>query len=160
MDPGSVSRRFFEELWNARRLEVADEIVAPNCITRQLRSADGPMPSASRGPDALKEHIQGWLAAFPDLRWEVQAVVPQGERVVTWAMAHGTHRGHWLGIAPTERRVAIQCVVLHRIVGGQIVEDWVVTEALGMFQQLGIIADTPTLLANAAALGSASEPET
>lgn len=150
MDPGLVSRRFFEEVWNARRLEVADEIVAANCITRQLRSADGPMPSASRGADALKEHIQGWLTAFPDFRWEVQAVVTQGERVVTWAMARGTHSGPWLGIAPTGRRVAIQCVVLHRIAGGQIVEDWVVTEALGVFQQLGIVADTPTLLANAA----------
>jgi predicted ester cyclase len=149
MDPGLVSRRFFEEVWNARRLEVADEIVAPGCITRQLRSTEGPVPSASRGPDALKEHIRSWLAAFPDLTWEIEAVVTQGERVVTWAMARGTHQGHWLGIAPTGRRVAIQCVVLHRFANGQIAEDWVVTEALGIFQQLGIVADTPTLLANA-----------
>ena len=150
MDPGLVSRRFFEELWNTRHLEVADEIVAAGCITRQLRSADRPMPSASRGPDALKEHVRSWLAAFPDLTWEIENVVVEGERVVTWAMARGTHKGNWLGIAPTGRRVAIQCVVMHRVAGGQIVEDWVVTEALGIFQQLGIVADTPTLIANAA----------
>ena len=150
MDSGVVSRRFFEEVWNARRLEVADEIVAADCITRQLRSSDGPMPSASRGPDALKEHVRSWLAAFPDLMWEIEAVVTQGDRVVTWAMARGTHEGQWLGIAPTGRRVAIQCVVLHRVADGRIAEDWVVTEALGIFQQLGIVADTPSLLASAA----------
>jgi predicted ester cyclase len=150
MDPGLVSRRFFEELWNARRLAVDDQIVSADCMTRQLRSSDGPMPSASRGPDALKEHILSWLAAFPDLTWEIEAVVIQDDRVVTWAIARGIHEGQWFGIAPTGRRVAIQCVVLHRVVSGKIVEDWVVTEALGIFQQLGIVADTPTLLANAA----------
>src|SRR5215470_14477071 len=120
MDSGLVSRRFFEEVWNARRLEVADEIVAADCITRQLRSSDGPMPSASRGPDALKEHIRSWLTAFPDLMWQIEAVVTQGDRVVTWAIARGTHEGQWLGIAPTGRRVAIQCVVLHRVADGRI----------------------------------------
>jgi predicted ester cyclase len=65
-------------------------------------------------------------------------------------MAHGTHQGAWLGIAPTGQRVAIRCVVLHRVVDGRIVEDWVVTEALGVFQQLGLVPDTPTLIANAA----------
>lgn len=150
MDPELVARRFFEEVWNARRLHVVDELVAADCVTRQLRSADGSMPSTPRGPQALREHILGWLAAFPDLRWEIDSVVAQGERVVTWAMAHGTHQGAWLGIAPTGRRVAIRCVVLHRVADGRIVEDWVVTEALGVFQQLGLVPDTPTLIANAA----------
>jgi predicted ester cyclase len=150
VDPELVARRFFEEVWNARRLHVVDEIVAADCVTRQLRSADGPMPSASRGPEALKEHIASWLVAFPDLKWEVDAVVTERDRVVTWAVAHGTHQGSWLGIGPTGRRVAIRCVVLHRVVDGRIVEDWVVTEALGLFQQLGLVSDTPTLIARAA----------
>jgi steroid delta-isomerase-like uncharacterized protein len=149
MDPAVVSRRFFEELWNARRIEVADEIIAVDCITRQLRSAAGPMPAAARGPAGLKEHIHGWLAAFPDLQWELQTMIADGERVVTWAVARGTHAGPWLGIPATGRRVAIQCVVLHRVVDGRIVEDWVVTEALGLFQQLDLVADTPTLLSRA-----------
>ena len=150
MDPQLVARRFFEELWNGRQLAVADEIVAVDCVTRQLRSSDGPMPSAPRGPEALKDHIRSWLAAFPDLAWEIETVVTDGERVATWAIARGTHQGHWLGIAPTMRRVAVRCVVLQRIVGGRIVEDWVVTESLGLFQQLGLVTDTPTLLENAA----------
>ena len=149
MDPRLVARRFFEEVWNGRRLEVADEIVAEDCVTRQLRSSAGPLPSAPRGPEALKEHVRSWLAAFPDLTWEIETVVAEGERVVTWAIARGTHRGPWLGIAPTMKQVAVRCVVLHRVVDGRIVEDWVVTESLGFFQQLGLVADTPALLGKA-----------
>lgn len=150
MDPELVARRFFEEVWNARRLDVVDEIIASDCITHQLRSTDGPMASEPRGPQALKEHILSWLTAFPDLRWEIDLVVTEAERVVTWAVARGTHQGSWLGIGPTGRQVAIRCVVLHRVADGRIMEDWVVTEALGVFQQLGLVPDTPTLIGNAA----------
>lgn len=103
MDPRLVARRFFEEVWNGRRLEVADEIVAADCVTRQLRSSDGPLPSAPRGPEALKEHIRGWLAAFPDLTWEIETVVAEGECVVTWAVARGTHVARLLPAAGTGR---------------------------------------------------------
>jgi len=149
MEPEQVARRFFEELWNERRLEAADELIATDCVTHQLRSAVGPAPSAPRGPEARKEHIRTWLIAFPDLRWEIEASVADDDHVVTWATAHGTHDGMWQGIPPTGREIVIRSVVMHRIVAGQIREDWVVTEALGVYQQLGIVPPTPTLLQRA-----------
>ena len=145
-NPKSVSRRFFEELWNERRLELADEVVAADCVTHQLKSAEGPTPSAPRGSEALREHIRGWLAAFPDLTWEIQASVADGERVATLAVARGTHKGDWQGVPATGRRVVIQCAVVHRVRNGRIVEDWVVTEGLGVFQQLGLIPPTEALI--------------
>ncbi len=37
---------------------------------------------------------------------------------------------------------------VHRVVQSKIVEDWVLVESLGVFQQLGVVPDTPKLLSN------------
>jgi predicted ester cyclase len=53
-------------------------------------------------------------------------------------------------IAPTGKEVSIRMIVIHRIVKGRIVEDWVLVESLGFFQQLGAIPPTQEILARAA----------
>jgi predicted ester cyclase len=62
----------------------------------------------------------------------------------------GTHTGAWLGLAPTGMRVSVQMIVIHRIGGGKIVEDWVLVGSLGLFQQLGLVPATQELLARGA----------
>jgi len=49
MDPKQVINRFVEELWNERRLDVADAIFAKDCVTHQLRSGV-PVDTVPRGP--------------------------------------------------------------------------------------------------------------
>jgi hypothetical protein len=141
----ACARRFVEELWNERRLELADELVAPDCVTHQLRSGaeDAPAP---RTPALLKEHVAAWLAAFPDLHFEIEQMIAEGALVSTRCTMHGTHTGPWLGVAPTNREVSVRMVVTQRIAGGQIVEDWVLVESLGLFQQLGLVPPREELL--------------
>jgi steroid delta-isomerase-like uncharacterized protein len=151
VDAPNIARRFFEELWNERRFEIAAEIVSPDCVTHQLRSDDAPAASAPRGPEALVDHIRSWVEAFPDLRFRVEESVCDGERVVSWVAMRGTHQGAWHGLAPTGELVTIRCVVMHRISHGRIVEDWVLTDSLGLFQQLGLVESREKLLAEASA---------
>jgi hypothetical protein len=66
-DPAQVVERFFNEVWNGGEFAVLDEIVDRQCITHQVRSAAGDIAAAARGPTALRQHIEGWLAAFPDI---------------------------------------------------------------------------------------------
>jgi len=150
VEPRDVVERYFTELWNRRAFETAGEIVAPECVTHQLRSGEGPTPSAARGPAALTEHIASWVAAFPDMVADLEAQVTDGDRVVSWVAMRGTHHGDWMGVAATGWPVVIRSVVMHRVRDGRIVEDWVLTEVLGFFQQLGLVASTPQLLEAAA----------
>ena len=54
MDPAKhIIKRFVEELWNARRLDVADQIFSEDCVTHQLRSGALAEP-IRRGPQAMK----------------------------------------------------------------------------------------------------------
>jgi steroid delta-isomerase-like uncharacterized protein len=142
-----IVKRFVEELWNARRLEVADQIFSEDCVTHQLRSGISAEP-ARRGPQAMKEHVSGWLLSFPDLRFNIEEMIAERDRVVSQLVMEGTHQGAWLGIPASGKRVQIRMFTVHRILQGKIVEDWVLVESLGLFQQLGLVPDTADLVSN------------
>lgn len=147
MDPKQVMKRFVEELWNERRLDVADAIFAENCVTHQLQSG-APADAAPRGPQEIKEHVAGWIASLPDLRFSIEQMLSEGDRVVMQLLMEGTHQGTWLGIPASGKKMQIMMFTVHRVVQGKIVEDWVLVEALGVFQQLGVVANTADLVSN------------
>ena len=145
----AVVRRFVEELWNDRRLDAADEIFHPDCVTHQLRSGAADAP-ARRDPATLKRHVEEWLGGFPDLRFTVEQMVAEAGLVSSRLVAQGTHAGAWLGLAPTGRRVEIRMTTVHRIEGGKIAEDWVLVDSLGFFQQLGLLPTDAEIMSRAA----------
>jgi len=142
-----IVKRFVEELWNARKLDVADEIFSEDCVTHQLRSGVLPEP-ARRGPQAMREHISGWLLSFPDLRFNIEQMITEDDRVASQLVMEGTHQDAWLGIPASGKRVQIRMFTVHRVVQGKIVEDWVLVDSLGLFQQLGVVPNTADLLGN------------
>lgn len=146
-DPKQLINRFVEELWNERRLEVADAIFAKDCVTHQLHSGV-PVDAVPRGPEAIKEHIAGWIASFPDLRFNLEQMLSEGDRVATQLLMEGTHRGAWLGIPASGKKLQIRMFTVHRVLQNKIVEDWVLVEALGIFQQLGVVPSTTELVGN------------
>ncbi len=143
-----VVRRFYEELWNNRQVNIADEIIASDCVTHQLRSG-AEVAGVLRGPEAVKHHIAEWLKGFPDLRFTVEQMIAEGDKVLTQSVMEGTHQGRWLGVAPTGKRVSIRMMVIQRLADGKIAEDWVLVESLGLLQQLELIPATEEILAQA-----------
>jgi predicted ester cyclase len=137
--------RFFDEVWNQRQLEIAGDIFDVECHSFQLGSG-APMISTPRGPEAIKRHIAEWLSGFPDLTCTIEQMISEGDRVSTMLAMDGTHAGEWLGIPPSGKRINIRLMTIHRIRGGKIIEDWVIVESLGFFQQLGILPPTSDFL--------------
>ena len=137
--------RFVEELWNQRKIAVADELFDPGCRTFQLRSG-APVTSEPRGPEVVKTHVAEWLSGFPDLHFTIEQMIAEGDKVSALLVMEGTHTGYWLGIPPSGKRVAIRMMTIHRMEYGKIMEDWVIVESLGFFQQLGILPETTEFL--------------
>jgi predicted ester cyclase len=136
-----IVRRFINELWNQRKLQVADELVAGNCVTHQLRSGEDSV-GVPRSPDSVKREAAVWLAGFPDLEFVLEQMIAAGDRVMSYCTMHGTHSGAWMGIGPTGRKVSIPIITIHRIEDGKIAEDWVLVGSLILFQQLGLVPQT------------------
>jgi steroid delta-isomerase-like uncharacterized protein len=77
--------------------------------------------------------------AFGDLRRTVEDLVAEGDRVALRITARGTHTGMFRGILATGKYTEISGIVIRRIAGEQIIEEWVVNDQLGLLQQLGLI---------------------
>jgi len=144
----AIISRFYDELWNDRILSVADELFAGDCVTHQLRSGAEPV-EVPRSLEAVKHHVADWIRGFPDLRFTVEEMIAEADRVVSRSVLRGSHTGTWLGIPPTGKQINIRMSVTHRIENAKIAEDWVLVEAPGLFQQLGLVPATEELLKNA-----------
>jgi steroid delta-isomerase-like uncharacterized protein len=128
----AVVRRYIEEVWNQRKLNVLDELIDPNYVEHDPAS-----PDFGRGVNAARSAVNLYLAAFPDTNFTIEEMVAEGDRVVTRWTARATHKGELRGIAPTGRKVTVAGTTISRIAGGKIVEAHVNWDALGLFQQLG-----------------------
>ena len=132
----TVVRRLFEEVWNKGNLPVTDELFAPNYAHH-----DSSTPDVGRGPESEKKRATLYRTAFPDLRLTIEDIIAEGETVMARWSCRGTHKGDLSGIAPTGKQFTISGISVARFTNGKMVEGWVNWDALGLMQQLGVIAE-------------------
>jgi steroid delta-isomerase-like uncharacterized protein len=121
------------DVWNTQRLDDIDRFVTPGYVRH-----DPTVPEV-HGPEGEKQLAGMYLAAFPDLRFTVEDLVAEGDKVVARYTVRGTHRGELMGIPPTGNQIAVEAMEIYRLEDGRIAEQWVVMDGLGMMQQLGVI---------------------
>ena len=129
-------RRIYEDLWNERRLQVADEVIAGDATNYDTGLM--PMPF---GPEEMKGTVRIITAAFPDNHHEVEEVIAEGDTVVLRCTLTGTHEGPFMGIPPTGRKIEVTEIHIYRLEEGKAVEHRVGRDDLGAMRQLGVIAD-------------------
>ena len=129
----TLVRRHFDEIWNQRRLEVADELVDPAYLSHF------PVPGQPPGIAGFTYAVEMLHASFPDLIITIDDLIAEGDKVVARLTARGTHQGLFRGIAPTGRAVSWTGMRIFRIANGKIVEHWANWDDLSLLQQLGRI---------------------
>jgi len=127
-----VVRQWFEEVWNKKRVEAIDELLAPDCKAHGLIPGGGVLI----GPDGFKESHRVFANAFPDLQITLDEVLISGDLAATRFTVTGTHLGDTLGVAPTSRPVEFMGMTMARIRDGKIVEGWNVVDFLEMQRQI------------------------
>jgi steroid delta-isomerase-like uncharacterized protein len=100
------------------------------------------MPDA-HGHEGFKRLAGEYLTGFPDMEITVEDALEIGDRVVRRISFTGTHRGPFLGVPPTGRRVVGRATVILRIRDGKIAEEWEMSDLLGLLQQLGAVPAFP-----------------
>ena len=145
-DATAVVRRW-AKLWSTGDLGAADSVFAPDLHDHR------PSPAHDiEGIDGEQQFITRVRCAFPDLQVEIEDMMVEGDRIAARVMHRGTHRGDFLGIAPTGRPVTYEGTVIFRIVDGRIAERWGTVDLFAILWQL----EVPTTLPLGAGLGTAS----
>ncbi len=132
-DMMEIQTRWAEEVINQGRLEVLDEILAPNIVDHD------PAPDQGPGPEGFKSFFSAMRTAFPDIHVTGETMVAEGDKLAVAYRMEGTHEGELMGLAPTGRKVSIRGLQIARFVDGKAVERWGSSDQLGMLQQLGAI---------------------
>jgi len=97
-------------------------MMAPNFISH------GFIPGQQPGREGLKRWIAEIAATFSNRRRFIEDQVAEGDKVVTRYTLRATHdRRELMGVAPTGREVSYKAIVIHRISGGKIAEEWGLT---------------------------------
>jgi steroid delta-isomerase-like uncharacterized protein len=120
--------RFYDEVLNAQRLDLLEEIVADDFTEH------GTPPIAGR--DGFRAFVTGIVGGFPDVRLDVDDWIVEGDRVVARVSVRGTHRGEALGMPPTGRSVSWTAIHIWRIAAGRLAERWSEANVLGLMEQL------------------------
>ena len=117
----AIVRRLIEEVLNGGRLEVLDELYAPELA-----------PAARRW-------ITPFRASFPDVHMAILELIAEGDAVVSRFTCSATHLGEWLGHPPTGRRFErVDEVSIFRLRDGKITQVWSLEDSLGRLRQLGL----------------------
>jgi steroid delta-isomerase-like uncharacterized protein len=129
----AIVRRLYEEVWNKRRVELVDELMSPSHAMH-----DNHLPDSGVGPEAYKRNVARYVTGFPDLRFTVEDMVAENDKVAVGWTISGTHKGEFRGISPTGRKVSVEGITINQIAGGKIMDSYVSWDALGLMQQLGV----------------------
>ena len=129
-------RRIYDELWNERKLEVAEELIAQDAVNYDTGLLPQPF-----GPEEMKDTVRMVTAGFPDNRHEVVEMIAEGDKVVVRCTLTGTHEGEFMGIPPTGRSIEVSEIHVYRLEDGKAVEHRVGRDDLGAMRQLGVIPD-------------------
>ena len=117
----AMVRRLVEGI-NAGDIEdTVDELLAPRAARR------------------VKRLFTEFYTAFPDWREEIVELVAEGNTVAGRFRCSGTHRGEFLGEAPTGKRMEVEEVFFLRAEDGKFVDFWALEDSLGRMRQLGLL---------------------
>lgn len=129
--------RLADEVLNRKDLSVVDELIDVNFVEH--------VAGAARlvGVEGFKAARRRRNAAFPDWHIDIEDLIAEGDKVVVRATGHGTHRGEFMGISPTGKRVSVRWIAIYRVEYGKLVEHWQNIDDLGLLKQLGANLSLP-----------------
>ncbi len=123
-------RRFVEEVLGDGNEDALPDLVAEDYV--------GHLPLGDHyGLDGARVDVAAWRGAFPDLAVTIEDLIPVRDRVVRRFVLRGTHRGPFLGLVATGRRIKVAGIAIDRLADGRIMESWVVIDLYGLVRQLG-----------------------
>ena len=129
------TRRLFEEGFSQGNIDVVDEVLNPDFVCYDPNSESGEV----RGAETIKNEIEYFRNAVPDLTYTIEDQIAEGDKVVTRYTVTGTHQGEFFSVAGTGERITMSGNSIDRFEDGKMVEEWPEYDLLGVMRQIGAV---------------------
>lgn len=116
MNSAERVKYFYETIISENQVERVTEFVSPKCC---VKVGERLIPV---GVEGMKEHIQATKQTYPDYKMKIIKQFCDGDYVISEFVMEGTHKGEWIGIKPTNKRLVFTGVDIDKVVDGMIVE--------------------------------------
>jgi steroid delta-isomerase-like uncharacterized protein len=134
-DHAATVRRLYE-LINAGDIGGFSDHLAADFVEHEVT------PGLEPTKEGVKQFFRMQIAAFPDLRMEVQDVFASGSKVVARVRYTATNKGEFMGMPATGKKVDVQLIDMFLFGDdGRVHEHWGVIDSLAMMQQLGLVPE-------------------
>jgi steroid delta-isomerase-like uncharacterized protein len=130
----SATLRHFYELVSKGDIDGFGDLLADDFVDHEVT------PGLAPTKDGVKQFFTMYRAAFPDLRFEADDILPSGDKVVGRVTVTGTNTGDFMGMPATGKSVSIQIIDIIRFGDdGLAHEHWGIADVMAMMQQLGVV---------------------
>jgi serine phosphatase RsbU (regulator of sigma subunit)/predicted ester cyclase len=115
----ALARRFMEIRINGD-LQAVDQMLAPDFVNHNRL-----LPGQEPDRENFMQAVSAYQAALSERRLIIEDQVAGDDKVVSRFVVHAIHdRGEIMGVAPSGRELTNRAIVIHRIEGGKIAEEW------------------------------------
>jgi steroid delta-isomerase-like uncharacterized protein len=127
----TITRRYFEEIWNQKNMAAIEALLAPHAVGHVSNQTFG-------GREVLPQRVNATYSVYTRPHFTVEDQIAEGDKVLVRWTFQGQHTGEYMGAAATGRQVTVTGLSLFRLAQSKIEELWLNSDDLGELQQLGL----------------------
>jgi predicted ester cyclase len=131
----AIIRNLYEGILNTGKLEFLKEI-----ISDEYTGVRG-----EKGAEGFAETVGSVRAGFPDIKWTVEDLIAEDDKVIVRWSWKGTNKGSFRGFAASNKEVVDNAIAIYEFSGDKIIKAWIHSDKLGFLQQIGIIPQDVTI---------------
>lgn len=124
----AVVRHMYEDILNTGRLELLGEVISDRYIGN----------AGEKGPEGAAKSVGAVLKAFPDVKWKIEDLLADGDKVAVRWIWDGTHTGQFQDYPVTGNKVHNSAMVIYQLAEGKIINAHMLTDRLGFLQQIDV----------------------
>ena len=127
----------YVEATNAGELDLFDNFVVEDYVEHE------PIPGQGMGREELKKAYVVFNTPFPDLEYVFEDLIGEGDLVVGRGVISGTHKGDFMGVPASGKKIRWTGTRLFRLKDGKVTDGWINVDMMAMMQQMGVIPAPP-----------------
>jgi steroid delta-isomerase-like uncharacterized protein len=121
---------YLYEVMSRGNVSALEELVSQNHVLHDANNV------TVKGIEALREHVNDLRTGFPDLSIAINEIVADGNMVTARWTITGTHKGQWLGIAPTNTKIEATGLTFCYVKDGKMQETWSMWDTMKLRQTI------------------------